>query len=50
MSYFYAKAREQAAAPYGGLADDGGREGGRWRSTSGATATPARSRRSARRR
>ena len=31
MSYFYARAREQAAEPYGGLADRGRPEGGRRR-------------------
>ena len=50
MSYFYARARERAAEPYGGLADRGGREGRGRRSTSAGSATPAPSRRPARRR
>ena len=47
MSYFYARAREQAAAPYGGLETA---EGGRrpMRSTSASSATAARSRSPAR--
>ena len=31
MSYFYARAKEQAAEPYGGIADGRGQEGGRRR-------------------
>ena len=48
MSYFYAKAREQAAAPFGGLDTAEGRDGGRRAWTSGGSATPARSRSPAR--
>ena len=48
MSYFYAKAREEAAAPYGGLATPRARRRPT-RSTSAASATPGPSRSPARR-
>ena len=48
MSYFFARARERAAEPYGGLLTAAGREGRRRPSTSAGSGMPARSRRPAR--